>query len=92
MYYSSSKDGKKLAEIIQKGIVENIDTTNHRKAKGNDSYYLLKKTSVPLVIVECGFLSNPDEAMLLTTDDYQRKLVKQITESVMEYIGLVNQG
>ena len=91
-YYSSSKDGKKLAEIIQKGIVENIDTTNHRKAKGNDSYYLLKKTSVPLVIVVCGFLSNPDEAMRLTTDDYQRKLVKQITESVMEYIGLVNQG
>lgn len=91
-YYSSSKEGKKLAEIIQKGIVESVDTGNHRKAKGNDTYYLLKKTAVPLVIVECGFLSNPEEAALLNTNDYQMKMARQIAESIMEYIGLTNQG
>lgn len=91
-YYSSSKEGKKLAEIIQKGIVENVDTDNHRKAKGNDTYYLLKKTAVPLVIVECGFLSNPEEASLLNTNDYQVRMARQIAESIMEYIELINQG
>ena len=53
-----------------------------REPKGNTSYYLLKKTDVPLVIVECGFLSNAEEAELLTDDDYQTLLARAVCRGV----------
>lgn len=51
-YYDTSAEGKKLGEIMQKNLVEGLDKENHRQAKGNRSYYLLKKTDATLVIVE----------------------------------------
>lgn len=85
-YYTDSKEGKRLAEIIQSRLVSEVDPTNHRLAKGNDSYYLLKKSSVPMVIVECGFLSNPQETALLTTPEYQQLLAENIAMSVVSYL------
>ena len=64
-YYDTSLEGKKLAELVQERLVEDIDPQNHRQVKANDSYYLLKKTATPIVIVECGFLSNSEEAAKL---------------------------
>lgn len=85
-YYEGSKEGKKLAETIQSRLVSGVDPGNHRLAKGNNSYYLLKKTDVPLVIVECGFLSNPEETALLTTSEYQQKLAENIAKAVVSYL------
>ncbi len=85
-YYTSSMEGKALAEIIQEQLCLSLDPENERKAKANDSYYLLKKTSVPIVIVECGFLSNPEEAALLTNGDYQDRVAFQIHLGVMQYL------
>ena len=64
-YYDGSRDGQLLAQLLQKQLVEKLDPENHRQIKANDSYYLLKKTDIPIVIVECGFLSNQAEAALL---------------------------
>ena len=44
-----------------------------REIKANDTYYILKRSEAPAVIVECGFLSNEREAALLITDTYQQK-------------------
>ncbi len=85
-YYSGSEEGKRLAEILQQCLVEGVDSENHRKAKGNDSYYLLKKMESPTVIVECGFLSNPEEATLLSTEEYQMKVAKAICRGIVEYL------
>lgn len=85
-YYTDSKEGKKLAEIIQSRLVNEVDPANHRLAKGNDSYYLLKKSSVPMVIVECGFLSNPQETALLSTSEYQQLLAENIAKAVVSYL------
>ncbi len=85
-YYSSSKEGKHLGEILQKCLVEGVDQNNHRKAKANDNYYLLKKMAAPTVIVECGFLSNPEEEALLATKEYQVKMAKAICEGIVEYL------
>ena len=85
-YYTTSIKGKELAETIQKNLKESIDSNNKRKAKANDTYYLLKKTSVPLVIAECGFLSNPYEAALLSTPEYQERLAETIKESLLFYL------
>ena len=50
-YYATSQNSKRLADIIQEQL-KSLDSENHREAKGNDSYFLLKKTSKPIVIVE----------------------------------------
>lgn len=91
-YYTHSAEGKKLAEGLQSALVEGVDPSNHRQAKGNTSYYLLKKTDVPIAIVECGFLSNPEEAQLLTTKEYQEKLADAICKGILQYLEMVNKS
>lgn len=85
-YYANSEQSKLLAEKIQQLLLEEIDGDNTRAAKSNDSYYLLKKTSTPIVIVECGFLSNSEEAEKLTSDYYQEKLAWAIHLAILQYI------
>lgn len=85
-YYGQSTGGKELADILQNSLIANVDPENKRAAKANESYYLLKKTPTPTVIVECGFLSNPEEAELLLSSDYQDKLVNAIYLGIMEYL------
>ena len=85
-YYESSDQGKKLAETIQTALVDGLDKSNTRKAKSNTTYYLLRKTSTPIVIVECGFLSNYDEAKKLVSDTYQEKVAKAIFQGIETYL------
>ena len=85
-YYTGSSTGKKLAELIQDCFVAGVDSENKREAKANDSYYLLKKTSRPIVIVECGFLSNREEEEKLNTEIYQEKAAWAIHMGVMRYL------
>lgn len=85
-YHAQSEEGKALAETLQKQLVENLDKENNRVAKANDTYYLLKKTSVPIVIVECGFLSNWEEAALLEQDDYQERVAWAVHMGIMQYL------
>ena len=88
-YYGKSVEGKELAEIIQASMVERLDKENHRTAKANESYYLLKRTPTPTVIVECGFLSNSQEAELLATEEYQEQVAWAIHMGVMQYLNRV---
>lgn len=84
-YYATSQNSKRLADIIQEQL-KSLDSENRREAKGNDSYFLLKKTSKPIVIVECGFLSNREEAEKLSSDSYQEKMAWNIYMGIMEYL------
>ena len=85
-YYSSSKEGKKLGTQIQESLKREVKDGNHRIAKANKEYYLLKKATCPAVIVECGFLSNPEEAELLAQEEYQEKLAFAICLGILEYM------
>ena len=85
-YYKQSTEGKKLAGIIQKHVVNEVDTTNKRVEKADSTYYMLLHTNVPAVIVECGFLSNPQEAVRLNSDSYQQKIAEGIYNGLMEYL------
>lgn len=87
-YSAGSEAGKQLATRIQKNLKNEIKDDNHRVAKANKEYYLLKKTNCPAVIVECGFLSNPREAALLASEDYQEKLAFAIHLGILEYINI----
>lgn len=85
-YYSGSEESEELAGIIQARLVNTLDKENHRKEKSNDSYYILKNTSCPTVIVECGFLSNTQECKMLETDYYQEKVAWAIYMGIMQYL------
>lgn len=84
-YYETSDKSKQLAELLQEQL-RSLSPENKRVAKGNDSYFLLKKTTKPIVIVECGFLSNREEAALLSTDIYQEKLAWNIYMGIEKYL------
>ena len=85
-YYSESEEGKEMATLMQEALLE-VDKDNHREAKANDSYYLLKKTKVPTIIVECGFLSNPEEAEKLRTKEYQETIANAIVKGIESCFG-----
>ena len=83
-YYTHSVEAKNAAQEIQNTLVK-LDSTNTRTIKDNNTYYMLKRTTVPTVIVECGFLSNASEADLLVDDTYQNQLAAAIVAGVEEY-------
>lgn len=84
-YYSHSTEGEEAAKIMQETLLE-ADEDNKRQAKANDTYYLLKRTEVPTIIIECGFLSNPEEAALLAGDEYQEKIASAIVKGIEKYL------
>ena len=84
-YYKGSEQGKRLAELIQARLKEVADNANERAAKANDSYYVLKQTNIPGVIVECGFLSNSEERGKLLSEEYREKLAWAIYMGVSDY-------
>ena len=86
-YYEKSAKGKVLAGKIQGCLVKELAGENKgRVEKANDNYYLITNVECPAVIVECGFLSNEDEAKQLVDDDYQGKIAKTIVDGIKEYL------
>lgn len=85
-YYNGSAESQKLAESIQAQLVAKADPENKRQVKANSSYYLLKKTGTPIVIVECGFLSNSAEAAKLCDEDYQDRVAWAVHMGIMQYL------
>ncbi len=85
-YYGTSDESQILAEAIQAKLISYVDPENHRQAKANESYYLLKKTSPPTVIVECGFLSNWEEAKKLQEDSYQNQIAWAVAMGILNFL------
>lgn len=83
-YHGTSAESRELAEAIQKSLIENVDSNNHRKAKEGSDYFILRKSVCPGVIVECGFLSCPEETAKLVDEGYQNKLADAIVEGICE--------
>ena len=89
-YCKNSVEAKELAEDIQEKLISYVDPQNRRQAKSNESYYLLKRTSAPVVIVECGFLSNWAEAKLLQEESYQSQIAWAVALGVQRYLNMEN--
>lgn len=84
-YNQKSKQGEKLAKLIQSSIKTYADAQNRREAKSNTNYYVLKATDIPAVIVECGFLTNPEEEEKLNSEEYQDKIAWSIYLGIVKY-------
>lgn len=84
-YYTPSKEGKEAASIVQEEL-RDLDPTNKRAIKANDTYYMLKYSKPTTIIVECGFLTNPEEAEKLTKEEYQDELAFAICEGIIKWL------
>ena len=85
-YYKTSEKGKQLAEVLQRRFDYVLGEKNKRLPKSNDNYFLLLHVRQPIVIVECGFLSNRAEAKSLESEDYQDRLAWTIHMGILEYL------
>lgn len=82
-FSKSSEAAGVLAGKIQESIREGLQPDNTRLSKPADrDIYLLENLEMPAVIVECGFLSNPAEALMLTSDTYQASLAECIADGI----------
>lgn len=84
-YKTDYPESKFLAKSIQSKLNETIQKENNRESLSISNVYLIKNVSIPISIVECGFLSNPEEEKLLQTEEYQSKLALGIFLGIVEY-------
>ena len=85
-YYTDSVEGERLAQVLQECLNGMPQVTKPRQAKANKSYYLLKRSPGILNIIECGFLTNPQEAELLQTEEYQQQVAEAAAEGICRYL------
>lgn len=85
-YYTQSKEGERLAACIQNCMNEQLAPKAPKSHKGNDSYYILRRSASITVIVECGFLTNPDEEAKLQDEAYQDKTACAIRDGILDYL------
>lgn len=84
-YKKNDEKGKCLATFIQNELKETIKVENKRTAHEISGIYLVDNVEIPITIVECGFLSNPQEAKKLLTDEYQNELAWGIYSGILNY-------
>lgn len=84
-YYTDSKKGESAASLMQEEL-RKVDVENTRQIKENNNYYMLKNTKTPIIIVECGFLSNVEEATKLMDEEYQEKMAEAIAKGILGWI------
>ncbi|MBP3800865.1 MAG: N-acetylmuramoyl-L-alanine amidase [Clostridia bacterium] len=84
-YKQGEENGAKLAKSIQASLNNSIEKENNRVAKTIDNVYIIKHVEIPTTIVECGFLSNPEEEKQLLDDEYQNRLAWGIYNGIINY-------
>lgn len=86
-YYENSAEGQKLAKSIQDSMNSELSEARSRVEKSNSSYYILKRSQGTTVIVECGFLSNPEEEARLQEEAYQDRVCAAVCAGILQYLG-----
>ena len=84
-YNTKNENSKKLAKQIQENLNEAIQKENNRVPMKLDTVYIMKNVEIPISIVECGFLSNPEEEKQLLEDGYQNRLAWGIYNGILDY-------
>ena len=84
-YKDGNEQGKELATSIQNNLNETIQKENKRVPMKISNVYIIKQVEIPTAIVECGFLSNPEEEQILQQAIYQEKLAWGIYNGIIEY-------
>ncbi len=88
VFYAPTSKSDTLAKMIQAACRDALQTSNNRKIKEADGVYLMEHIQCTGVLVECGFLSNPEEEALLRSQAYQQKIACVIASSCSRFINL----
>lgn len=88
VYYSPNHENSEvLAECVRASVATYLQTDNERETKpAGSSIYILDRIEMPAVLIECGFISNPDECRNLSDPEYQRQLALTVSAAVMSYL------
>ena len=87
VFYNNEPGSQELAQAIQEALNNFINYDTPKTAKKiPQGIYLMEHADCPAVLVECGFLSNPDETTALKTSAYQKKLSTVILAAVTDHI------
>ena len=84
-YYDGREEDKNFAQYVQDSLLT-FDPSNTRQIKSSTSYYILKNAQVPSILIECGFLSNPEETANLTDPNYQKQIAYAIAIGTCRYL------
>lgn len=83
-YSGHYKESKRAAKFVQEELRRNLENTT-REEKTSSDIFLLKRSEIPGMLIEIGFLSNPGERQLLMKDDYQEKVAASIYQGINRY-------
>ena len=86
VFYAPTEGSKDLASVLQVNLVKTVNPNSNRQIKKADGIYLMQHIDCPGILVECGFLSNPQEEYLLRNTAYQQKLSSIIACTVSTWL------
>ena len=84
-YKKNCETSKTAAEILQGNLKEMLDKNNKRVPQVKKDIKIMDDAAVPIVLIECGFLSNPDEEKKLLSDEYQEKIAWSIYTGLIQF-------
>lgn len=88
VFYAPSDGSSELAVRMQTALVQNLNSGSNRKSKPAEGIYLMNHIDCTGVLIECGFMSNPEEEAKLRSEAYQKALCGVIATTVSDYISL----
>lgn len=86
VFYAETDGSRALAQEVQNELRTVLNSSNRREIKEASSVYLMQHINCTGILVECGFLSNPEEAYLLQMDGYQKKLACAVCSAISRYL------
>ena len=86
VFYAPNTESRAFAALMQQNLRAGLDPANKRECKPGSGIFLLEKIECPGILVECGFLSNPDEEALLRSSDYQKRLAAVLAGSITAFL------
>jgi N-acetylmuramoyl-L-alanine amidase len=85
VFYADDEISRKLAQELQMDFISTLNPGSKRKCKASDGIYLMQNIQRPGVLIECGFLSNPEEEAKLRNDGYQKKLACVVSSCISRF-------
>ena len=85
VFYANDDTSRELAKVMQADLISNLNPGSKRQCKSSDGIYLMQNIQRPGVLIECGFLSNPEEEANLLTAEYQKQIASVVATCVSRF-------
>jgi len=92
VFYGGAEDSDELAQLLQRNFNQTLCKGSNRKCKKANGVYLMQNINCTGVLLECGFISNPEEEAKLRSGEYQKQLCCVIASTVSTFVGTENRG